>query len=231
MKEQIIIACDFKSKLELESFLEPFKGQSLFLKIGMELFYKEGISLVKEMKNRGHRIFLDLKLHDIPNTVKASLNNLKDLEVDFITIHAGGGLKMMEAAADVVKGSSTKLLAVTVLTSLDEAMLQHELNVSKSIEEHVIDLAKLAQKAGIDGCICSPHEVTLVKENVGESFMCVTPGIRLAHDTMDDQKRVMTPLQAIGVGADYLVVGRSITGSASPIDTYNKLGENYVSNS
>lgn len=230
MKEQIIIACDFKSKCELESFLEPFQGQSLFLKIGMELFYKEGVSLVNEMKNRGHRIFLDLKLHDIPNTVKASLNNLKDLEVDFITIHAGGGLKMMEAAAEAVKGSCTKLLAVTVLTSLDEMMLQDELNVSKSIQEHAIGLAKLAQKAGIDGCICSPHEVSLLKQNVEEGFMCVTPGIRLAHDTMDDQKRVMTPLQAVEMGADYLVVGRSITASSSPIDTYNKIGGSYVTN-
>lgn len=226
MKDKVIIACDFKTRQELDHFLQPFGDTKLFLKVGMELFYKEGRFLVKYLKEQGHRIFLDLKLHDIPNTVKASLSNLKDLDVDFITIHASGGFNMMKAAVEALHGTNTKLLAVTVLTSLDQAMLEDELGVNKKIQEHATNLARLAKEAGVYGCICSPHEVESIKLTVGEDFGCVTPGIRLAQDLMDDQKRVMTPAQAINKGADYLVIGRSITNAAMPFDTYNNLGDN-----
>ncbi len=225
MRDKVIIACDFKTRQELDVFLQPFGDTQLFLKVGMELFYKEGRFLVKYLKDQGHKIFLDLKLHDIPNTVKASLSNLKDLDVDFITIHASGGYNMMKAAVEALEGTNTKLLAVTVLTSLDQDMLENELGVNKEIQEHATHLARLAQQAGVYGCICSPHEVEGIKENLGRDFGCVTPGIRLAQDLMDDQKRVMTPSQAIGKGADYLVIGRSITNASSPIETYKNLGD------
>lgn len=225
MGNPIIIACDFENRNTFEKFLEEFEGETLFLKIGMELYYKEGWSLVQSAKERGHKVFLDLKLHDIPNTVSSALRVLKDLDVDFITIHAQGGKEMMQAAVNAVQGTRTKLLAVTVLTSIDESVLKGELNVNKSLSTHALDLAILAQSAGVDGCICSPHEVALIKETLGESFLCVTPGIRLESGDVHDQKRVMTPQRAMNLGSNHLVIGRAITKNENPRALYESLKE------
>lgn len=223
MVNPIIVACDFKSKADLEVFLKPFNDKPLFLKVGMELFYKEGRALVEDLKRRGYRIFLDLKLHDIPNTVASALNVLKDLDVDFITIHAQGGLDMMRAAANAVAGTNTKLLAVSVLTSIDESGLESDLLVKEPLGSYALHLAALAQQAGIHGCICSPHEVKSIRETLGESFICVTPGIRLASGDVHDQKRIMTPLEAMKQGANHLVIGRAITNAANPKEIYETI--------
>lgn len=223
MENPIIVACDFKSKADLEVFLKPFNEKPLFLKVGMEMFYKEGRELVVDLKRRGYRIFLDLKLHDIPNTVASALNVLKDLDVDFITIHAQGGVDMMRAAANAVAGTNTKLLAVSVLTSIDEQGLVEELQVNESLSNYALHLANLAKQAGIHGCICSPHEVKSIREALGETFVCVTPGIRLESGDVHDQKRIMTPLEAMKQGANHLVIGRAITNAANPKEIYETI--------
>ncbi|TLG73807.1 orotidine-5'-phosphate decarboxylase [Culicoidibacter larvae] len=221
----IIIACDFASRAELEIFLQPFGSEPLFLKIGMELYYKEGNSLVQELKERGYKVFLDLKLHDIPNTVAQALRSLAQLDVEYITVHATGGAAMLKAASEAVQGSKTKLLAVTVLTSISEESLQRDLGVVATLDETVMAYAKMAQDNGIDGVICSPHETAAIRAQAGTEFAIVTPGIRDVNDATDDQARVATPEWALEQGATELVIGRSITGSKQPLATYMNIKE------
>lgn len=222
MNKDVIIACDFESKKELESFLSNF-NESLFLKIGMELFYQEGPSIIKYVKSLGHKVFLDLKLHDIPNTVYKAMLNIKKLDVEFVTIHAAGGFEMMQKASLALENSNTKALAVTVLTSIDDDILNNELNVKNNIIEQVRHLALLSKKAGIYGVICSPLEVEALKK---EDIVCVTPGIRI-DDNKDDQKRVMSPSLARKAGSDYIVVGRSITNSDNVVKAYHDIKKQF----
>lgn len=222
MSREVIIACDFKDRETLFNFLDNFKGEKPYLKIGMEIFYKEGLDLVKEIKNRGHRIFLDLKLCDIPNTVYKAMLNLADAGVDMVNVHAFGGIEMMSAAkkALIEKNADTKLLAVTILTSLNDEALKNELLINEKLSDTVIHYARNAKEAGCDGVVCSPLESTIVKENCGEEFLTVTPGVRFADDDKGDQKRVTTPSKARELGSSYIVVGRSITKAANPLEAY-----------
>ena len=222
MSREVIIACDFKDKETLFNFLDNFKDEKPYLKIGMEIFYKEGLELVKEIKNRGHKIFLDLKLCDIPNTVYKAMLNLADAGVDMVNVHAFGGIEMMKAAKKALneKNADTKLLAVTILTSLNDEALKNELLISEKLGDTVIHYAKNAKEAGCDGVVCSPLESTIVKQNCGEDFLTVTPGVRFADDDKGDQKRVTTPSRARELGSSYIVVGRSITGANDPKEAY-----------
>ncbi len=222
MSREVIIACDFKDRETLFNFLDNFKDEKPYLKIGMEIFYKEGLDLVKEIKNRGHKIFLDLKLCDIPNTVYKAMLNLADAGVDMVNVHAFGGEEMMRAAkkALIEKGADTKLLAVTILTSLNEETLKNELLINEELSKTVIHYARNAKEAGCDGVVCSPLESTIVKENCGEKFLTVTPGVRFADDDKGDQKRVTTPSKARELGSSYIVVGRSITSANDPLEAY-----------
>lgn len=218
----VIIACDFKNRDELMEFLKPFEGLNPFLKIGMELYYQEGPSLVKELKEKGFRIFLDLKLHDIPNTVHNAMRNLSSLGVDIINCHAKGGIKMMEEAKKgLVEGSKDGkipvIIAVTELTSTSDEMLKEEEHTDMSVKERVLMYIENVKKAGLDGIVCSPLEAPLAKEN---GLVSVTPGIRLGGDSKDDQKRVTTPSLARELGSTYIVVGRSITKSIEPVKAY-----------
>lgn len=218
----VIIACDFKNRDELMEFLKPFEGLNPFLKIGMELYYQEGPSLVKELKEKGFRIFLDLKLHDIPNTVHNAMRNLSSLGVDIINCHAKGGIKMMEEAKKgLVEGSKDGkipvIIAVTELTSTSDEMLKEEERTDMSVKERVLMYIENVKKAGLDGIVCSPLEAPLAKEN---GLVSVTPGIRLGGDSKDDQKRVTTPSLARELGSTYIVVGRSITKSINPVKAY-----------
>lgn len=219
MENNVIIACDFAGKEELYKFLKPFKGLNPYLKIGMELFYACGPDMVKELKEMGFKIFLDLKLCDIPNTVEKAMRNLAKLGVDITNVHASGGIKMMEAAKRGLAGSNTKLIAVTILTSLDDQTLSNELDINKPVKEVVYDYAKNAKLAGLDGIVCSPLEAGIAKEL---GLISVTPGIRLAGDQKGDQKRVTTPHDAYNLGSTYIVVGRSITASENPVEQYLK---------
>ena len=222
---EVIIACDFKSKEELFEFLKPFKGMNPYLKIGMEMYYKEGPELIKKLKSEGFRIFLDLKLHDIPNTVKMAMEKIGALGVDITNVHAEGGIEMMRAAREGLNntelGKNTKLIAVTILTSINDDVLHNELLVDKSYK--VIDVVKhyalCAKEAGLDGVVCSALEAPVIKE-IG--FMSVTPGIRLQGDSVNDQKRVATPAYAKELGASMIVVGRSITKAIDPVEAYNR---------
>ncbi len=229
MSKEVIIACDFKDKETLFNFLDNFKDEKPYLKIGMEIFYKEGLDLVKEIKNRGHKIFLDLKLCDIPNTVYKAMLNLADAKVDMVNVHAFGGKEMMAAAkrALVEKNADTKLLAVTILTSLNDQALKDELLINEELSKTVIHYAKNAKEAGCDGVVCSPLESTIVKENCGEKFLTVTPGVRFADDDKGDQKRVTTPSKAKELGSSYIVVGRSITASSDPRSAYLKASREF----
>ncbi len=229
MSKEVIIACDFKDKETLFNFLDNFKDEKPYLKIGMEIFYKEGLDLVKEIKNRGHKIFLDLKLCDIPNTVYKAMLNLADAKVDMVNVHAFGGKEMMAAAkrALVEKNADTKLLAVTILTSLNDEVLKSELLINEELSKTVIHYAKNAKEAGCDGVVCSPLESTIVKENCGEKFLTVTPGVRFADDDKGDQKRVTTPSKAKELGSSYIVVGRSITASSDPRSAYLKASREF----
>ncbi len=217
----VIIALDFSSKEEVYDFLDKFEKKNLFLKVGMELYYKEGNSLIKELKNMGHKIFLDLKLYDIPNTVNKAIKNLVKLDVDFITVHTLGGYQMLKAASDATKCSNTKLLGVTILTSFSNEQIKEDLNISLDLENQVIHLSNMAKKANIDGIVCSANEVS----KINKELICVTPGIRMLGDDADDQKRIMTPKKAIDSGSDYLVIGRSITKKADPYKAYNQILE------
>lgn len=220
----VIIACDFSSKEETLKFLDQFTERKPFVKIGMELFYAEGPEMVKEIKARGHKIFLDLKLHDIPNTVGKAMRNVAKLGVDLTNVHAAGGVAMMEAAQKAINEVSptTQLIAVTQLTSISQEILENELWIDHPINETIQHYAQNAQKAGLAGVVCSPLEAGLVQEACGNDFITVTPGIRFADDAKGDQKRVTTPLKAKEIGSHYIVVGRSITGAADPVAAYNR---------
>ena len=219
----VIIACDFKNKEELFEFLKPFAGLNPFLKIGMEIFYKEGPQLVKTLKEMGCKIFLDLKLHDIPNTVEKAMRNLGELGVEITNCHAAGGVTMMEAARrglDATEaGKKTELIAVTQLTSISQEVLENELLINHPLNEVVKTYALNAKKAGLQGVVCSPLEAPIIKEL---GLISVTPGIRFADDSKNDQKRVATPEYAKELGSTYIVVGRSITGAADPVAAYKR---------
>ena len=225
MGKDVIIALDFDSKEKTLAFLDRFTGEKPFVKIGMELFYAEGPQMVREIKSRGHRIFLDLKLHDIPNTVGRAMAVLSRLDVDMVNLHASGASAMMRAALEGLTrpdGTRPILIAVTQLTSTDAATLKNELLIDTPMAETVMAYAKNAADSGLDGVVCSPLEAALVKEQCGESFLTVTPGIRFADSTVGDQKRIMTPEKAGRSGCDYIVVGRPITQAADPVAAYRR---------
>ncbi|MEG1923367.1 MAG: orotidine-5'-phosphate decarboxylase [Clostridia bacterium] len=230
MGKAVIIACDFANKKELYGFLDKFNGESLFLKVGMELFYAEGAGIVKELKARGHKIFLDLKLHDIPNTVKGAMKVLSKLNVDIINVHASGTMDMMAAAKSAFDGMEKHplIIAVTQLTSTDEETMRSELLINAQIETVVVKYAQNSQKSGLDGVVCSPKEVTLIKERCGKSFITVTPGIRFSGNAADDQKRITTPGDAKLLGSDYIVVGRPITAAEDAVKAYRRCCEEFL---
>lgn len=222
-----IIALDFSNKEEVMAFLDKFQ-EPVYVKVGMELTYAFGFEMIKEMKKRGHRIFLDLKLHDIPNTVKQGMKNLAKLEVDMVNLHAAGGSVMMKAAMEglqegAVHGKRPLCIAVTQLTSTSQEMMNEELRIAGSVQDTVISYAKLAKESGLDGVVCSVYEARAIHDACGKDFLTVTPGIRLANDSKDDQKRVATPSFAKEEGCDYIVVGRSITKSEHPLQTYMEI--------
>lgn len=223
MERDVIIACDFKNKEDLYTFLKPFEGMNPYLKIGMEIFYKEGPELVKDLHKKGFRIFLDLKLHDIPNTVESAMRNLGELGVEITNCHAAGGIKMMEAARrglDSTKaGKKTKLIAVTQLTSISQEILENELLIKENLQDVVKTYALNAKAAGLDGVVCSALEAPIIKEL---GLISVTPGIRFADNSVDDQKRVATPALAKENGSTYIVVGRSITKAENPVEAYKR---------
>ena len=225
MGKDVIIACDFASAAETFAFLDRFTGRKPFVKIGMELFYAEGPSVVRELKARGHRIFLDLKLHDIPTTVKKAMAVLSGLDVDMVNLHAAGTTKMMEAALEGLTrpdGTRPLLIAVTQLTSTDQETMENDLWIREPIADVVMHYAANAKKAGLDGVVCSPLEAGKVHGSCGADFLTVTPGVRFADGDMGDQKRVMTPAEAKKIGSDYIVVGRPITAAPDPIAAYER---------
>ncbi|MBQ7373907.1 MAG: orotidine-5'-phosphate decarboxylase [Clostridia bacterium] len=231
MGKDVIIACDFDSKQKTLDFLDKFTGRKPFVKIGMELFYAEGPSIVREIKARGHKIFLDLKLHDIPNTVKKSMAVLSRLDVDMTNLHAGGTVKMMQAAIEGLTredGTRPLLIAVTQLTSTDEESMRKDLLIEKPIDEVVMHYAHNAKVAGLDGVVCSPLEAGKVHGVCGEKFLTVTPGVRFADGDKGDQKRVMTPAEAKKIGSDYIVVGRPITAAEDPVGAYERCLAEFV---
>ncbi len=225
MGKDVIIACDFKNKEDTMNFLDKFTNEKLFLKVGMELFYAEGPEIVREIKKRGHKIFLDLKLHDIPNTVNKAMSVLSKLDVDMCNVHAAGTIDMMKAALEGLKkenGTRPLLIAVTQLTSTSEEKMKNELLIDKPINNVVIHYAKNAKEAGLDGVVCSPLEASIVKQNCGKDFLTITPGIRFETDDIGDQVRVTTPKKAKEIGSDYIVVGRPITKAKNPVEAYKK---------
>ena len=231
MGKDVIIACDFSSADVCLDFLEKFKDEKPFVKIGMELFYAEGPSIVKKIKERGHKIFLDLKLHDIPNTVKKSMAVLSSLDVDMCNLHAAGTSAMMTAALEGLTrpdGSRPLLIAVTQLTSTDEQRMRDELLICEPIADVVLKYAQNAAKSGLDGVVCSPLEAGIVHEKCGSDFLTVTPGVRFADGDVGDQKRVMTPAEAKRIGSDYIVVGRPITASDDPVAAYRRCVAEFV---
>ena len=223
LQRQVIIACDFPNAQQTLAFLDMFQGEKPFVKIGMELFYGAGPDIVRQIKERGHQIFLDLKLHDIPNTVKKAMMVLRDLDVDICNLHASGTIRMMEAALEGLTrpdGSRPLLIAVTQLTSTDQNALKNDLLIEKPIDEVVMHYALNAKNAGLDGVVCSPLEAGKVHEVCGSDFLAVTPGIRFADGDIGDQKRIMTPAEAKKIGSDYIVVGRPITAAKDPVEAY-----------
>ena len=231
MGKDVIIACDFASKEETLAFLDKFTGRKPFVKIGMELFYAEGPDIVRELKARGHRIFLDLKLHDIPTTVKKAMAVLSRLDVDMTNLHAAGTSRMMQDALEGLTrpdGSRPLLIAVTQLTSTDSESLKNDILIEKPMEQVVMHYAKTASESGLDGVVCSPLEVKAVKEKCGKTFLTVTPGIRFADGDKGDQKRVTTPALAKELGSDYIVVGRPITKATDPVAAYNECIKQFV---
>lgn len=227
MSKDVIIACDFNSKADLMTFLDKFENEDRkpFLKVGMELFYAEGPAIVKEIKARGHKIFLDLKLHDIPNTVKKAMAVLSALDVDICNLHAAGTAAMMEAALEGLTradGTRPLLIAVTQLTSTSEERMQKDLLIDRPLDEVVMHYAKNAKDAGLDGVVCSPLEAGKVKAVCGDAFLTVTPGVRFADGEVGDQVRVTTPAKARKLGSDYIVVGRPITQAADPVQAYHR---------
>ena len=226
MGKDVIIALDFDSKAKTLAFLDQFTGRKPFVKIGMELYYAEGPDIVREIKARGHKIFLDLKLHDIPNTVKKSMAVLSRLDVDMTNLHAAGASSMMKGAIEGLTredGTRSLLIAVTQLTSTDEATMKNELLIKDTpIDEVVMSYAENAKNSGLDGVVCSPLEAGKVHDRCGKGFLTVTPGVRFADGDVGDQKRVMTPAEAKRIGSDYIVVGRPITAAADPVAAYER---------
>ena len=231
MGKDVIIACDFDSAEKTFAFLDKFTGKKPFVKIGMELYYAEGPSIVKEIKARGHKIFLDLKLHDIPNTVKKSMAVLSRLDVDMTNLHAAGTKRMMEAAIEGLTrpdGTRPMLIAVTQLTSTDQETMEADLLIKEPIDKVVMHYAHNAMEAGLDGVVCSPLEAGKVHETCGKSFVTVTPGVRFADGDIGDQKRVMTPAAAKEIGSDYIVVGRPITAADDPVAAYERCCAEFI---
>ena len=231
MGKDVIVACDFPSAEKTLAFLDRFEGKKPFVKIGMELFYAEGPAIVRQIKARGHKIFLDLKLHDIPNTVKKAMAVLSRLDVDLCNLHAAGTAEMMRAALEGLTradGTRPLLIAVTQLTSTNQEALETELLIERPMEEVVLRYAENAKRAGLDGVVCSPLEAARVHGACGPDFLTVTPGVRFADGDRGDQKRVMTPAQAKAVGSDYIVVGRPITAAPDPVAAYQRCIEEFV---
>ena len=233
MGRDVIIACDFNSAEETFSFLDKFSAleQKPFVKIGMELYYAEGPAIVRELKSRGHKIFLDLKLHDIPNTVKKSMSVLSKLDVDMTNVHAAGTTRMMEAAIEGLTredGTRPILIAVTQLTSTDQEIMEKDLLINEPIDKVVMHYANNAKISGLDGVVCSPLEAKKVHDTCGKDFITVTPGVRFAGGDIGDQKRVMTPAQAKEIGSDYIVVGRPITKAEDPVAAYKRCLAEFV---
>ena len=231
MGKDVIIACDFADRKEVFAFLDRFEDKKPFVKIGMELFYAEGPQIVRDIKARGHKIFLDLKLHDIPNTVKKAMKVLSSLDVDMCNVHAAGTSRMMKAAIEGLTrpdGSRPLLIAVTQLTSTDAEIMEKELLIKEPLEDVVAHYAKNAAESGLDGVVCSPLEAKKVHNACGSGFLTVTPGVRFADGEIADQKRVMAPAQAKAEGSDYIVVGRPVTQAADPVAAYMRCVEEFV---
>ncbi len=231
MGKDVIVACDFAGKKEVFEFLDKFTDVKPFVKIGMELFYAEGPEIVREIKKRGHKIFLDLKLHDIPNTVKKSMAVLSRLDVDMTNLHASGTVAMMEAALEGLTrpdGTRPILIAVTQLTSTSEEKMKNDLLINEPIDKVVMHYASNAKLAGLDGVVCSPLEAEKVHNTCGKEFLTVTPGVRFADGDKGDQVRVMTPADAKAIGSDYIVVGRPITAAADPVAAYKRCVDEFI---
>ena len=232
MAKDVIIACDFSSARQTFDFLDKFEGtRKPFVKIGMELYYAEGPQIVREIKRRGHPVFLDLKLHDIPNTVRKSMKVLSSLDIDMTNVHAAGTIEMMQAAIEGLTrpdGTRPLLIAVTQLTSTSQERMQQELLISAGINETIVKYADNARRAGLDGVVCSPLEAGMVKEACGKDFVTVTPGVRFADAAADDQVRITTPAKARQIGSDYIVVGRPITAAEDPVAAYNRCLEEFL---
>ena len=231
MGKDVIIACDFDNAKETLEFLDKFKEEKPYIKIGMELFFSETPEIVREIKRRGHKIFLDLKLHDIPNTVKKAMAALSKLDIDMVNVHCAGTTAMMQAALEgLIREDGTRpiLIAVTQLTSTDQEAMERDLLIKEDMNEVVMHYARTAKNAGLDGVVCSPVEAERVHEECGPDFLTVTPGIRFADSAADDQKRVMTPAQAKAIGADYIVVGRPITLAEDPVAVYERCVREFV---
>lgn len=231
MKRDVIIALDFKDGETALNFLDKFQEEKPFVKVGMELFFAEGPSIVKEIKRRGHKIFLDLKLHDIPNTVKGGMRSLTNLGADILNVHAAGTIEMMKAALEGTQrpdGTAPMLIAVTQLTSTSEERMQRDLLINATINETILHYAKNAKEAGLAGVVCSPLEAGMVKEALGKDFVTVTPGIRFADSAKDDQVRITTPARAREIGTDYIVVGRPITQAEDPVAAYRRCMKEFV---
>lgn len=231
MGKDVIIACDFADRETALGFLDKFEGRKPFVKIGMELFYAEGPQIVRDIKARGHRIFLDLKLHDIPNTVKKSMAVLSGLDIDMCNLHAAGATQMMQAALEGLTrpdGTRPLLIAVTQLTSTDQQTMERDLLICEPIDKVVMHYAETAKNAGLDGVVCSPLEAQKVHEVCGKDFLTVTPGVRFADGDAGDQRRVMTPEQAKEIGSDYIVVGRPITAASDPVAAYERCIKEFV---
>lgn len=231
MNKDVIIACDFSSKEETLAFLDRFEDCKPFVKIGMELFYAAGPEIVREIKKRGHKIFLDLKLHDIPNTVKKAMRVLSSMDIDMCNVHASGTIEMMREALEGLKrpdGTRPLLIAVTQLTSTSEERMQKDLLISADIAQTIVHYAKNTQAAGLDGVVCSPLEAAMVKEACGSDFMTITPGIRFKDAAKDDQVRIMDPAGAREIGSDFIVVGRPITAAADPVAAYKRCVKEFL---
>lgn len=228
--KDVIVACDFSTKKEIMEFLDLFTEEKPYVKIGMELFYAEGPQMVKEIKARGHRIFLDLKLHDIPNTVYKAMRNVALLNPDMTNVHAAGGIEMMKAAQKAIDEINPKieLIAVTQLTSTSSEVLKNELWIDHDINDTIVHYAANASEAGLAGVVCSPLEAEMIHEKVGKTFITVTPGIRFADAKQDDQKRITTPAKAREIGSDYIVVGRPITASSDPVEAYKRCVKEFL---
>lgn len=230
MKREVIIALDFPTIEETINFLNLFKEESLFVKVGMELYLQNGPKVIEEIKKRGHKIFLDLKLHDIPNTVYGAAKGLAQFDIDILTVHAAGGTEMLKAAKKgmLEMGAKTKVIAITQLTSTSEEDMRKEQNIQTTIEESVLNYARLAKDSGVDGVVSSVWETQKIREQNGENFLIINPGIRLAEDEKGDQKRVATPITAKEQGASYIVVGRAITKDVEPVQKYKLIKNMFI---